>query len=152
MSAGVTHPGPDEGYANGLAAAPRGRADAGLLERRISHPAHGNLCLPDRDRIGDAGARGRNSRHLRPHDLDLSGDQRPAGSPVQVRRAMSSTASTSRVARRAFLHGRWGDDPARDAAFEIASILVQARPERLDEVAAAIAALPGTQVYSRDAR
>ena len=65
---------------------------------------------------------------------------------------MSSTASTSRVARRAFLHGRWGDDPARDAAFEIASILVQARPERLDEVAAAIAALPGTQVYSRDTR
>jgi len=65
---------------------------------------------------------------------------------------MSSAASTRRVGRRAFLHGRWGDDPARDAAFEIASILVQARPERLDEVAAAIAALPGTQVYSRDTR
>src|SRR5262249_59240695 len=75
-----------------------------------------------------------------------------AGSAVQVRRAMSSAASTRRVGRRAFLHGRWGTAPAPDAAFEIASIRVQARPERLDEVAAAIAALPGTQIYSRDAR
>ena len=33
---------------------------------------------------------------------------------------------------------------------EIASILVQARPERLDEAAQAIEALPGTQIYSRD--
>ncbi len=65
---------------------------------------------------------------------------------------MSSTASTSRVGRREFLHGRWKNDPAPGAAFEIASILVQARPERLDEVAGAIAALPGAQIYSRDAR
>ena len=33
---------------------------------------------------------------------------------------------------------------------EIASILVQARPERLDAAAAAIEALPGAQIYSRD--
>ncbi|HET7804855.1 MAG TPA: chaperone NapD [Pseudolabrys sp.] len=33
---------------------------------------------------------------------------------------------------------------------EIASILVQTRPERLDAVAAAIEALAGTQIYSRD--
>ena len=33
---------------------------------------------------------------------------------------------------------------------EIASILVQARPERLDAAARAIEALPGTQIYSRD--
>jgi len=67
---------------------------------------------------------------------------------------MTSTAPTQRVGRRDFLHGKWGNDPAHPAgaAFEIASILVQARPERLDEVASAIEALPGTQIYSRDAR
>jgi nitrate reductase NapD len=65
---------------------------------------------------------------------------------------MPSTSSAPLVGRRAFLHGRWGSDPAPGAAFEIASILVQARPERLDEVAGAIEALPGTQIYSRDAR
>ena len=32
----------------------------------------------------------------------------------------------------------------------IASILVQARPEKLDAVARAVEALPGTQIYSRD--
>jgi len=35
---------------------------------------------------------------------------------------------------------------------EIASILVQARPERLTEVEAAIAALPGCEIHGRDAR
>jgi periplasmic nitrate reductase NapD len=35
-------------------------------------------------------------------------------------------------------------------SIEIASILVQARPEKLDAVARAIEALPGTQIYSRD--
>jgi nitrate reductase NapD len=67
---------------------------------------------------------------------------------------MTSTPPAQRVGRRDFLHGRWGSDPADPpgAAFEIASILVQARPERLDEVAGAIAALPGTQIYGRDAR
>jgi nitrate reductase NapD len=67
---------------------------------------------------------------------------------------MKSTASAQRVGRREFLHGKWGDALAHppDAAFEIASILVQARPERLDEVAGAIEALPGAQIYSRDAR
>ena len=35
---------------------------------------------------------------------------------------------------------------------EIASILVQARPERLDEVEAAILALPGCEIHGRDAR
>lgn len=55
------------------------------------------------------------------------------------------------VDRRSFLHGRW---PVRmkDQAtrpFEIASILVQARPERLDAVAHTIERLPGSQIYSR---
>jgi nitrate reductase NapD len=35
---------------------------------------------------------------------------------------------------------------------EIASILVQARPERLAEVEAEIAALPGCEIHGRDAR
>ena len=38
------------------------------------------------------------------------------------------------------------------APSEIASILVQARPDRLDAAAQAIAALPNTQIYSRDPR
>jgi nitrate reductase NapD len=49
--------------------------------------------------------------------------------------------------------GRWvtGADDA-GAVTEIASILVQAKPERLDAAAQAIEALPGTQIYSRDAK
>jgi periplasmic nitrate reductase NapD len=35
---------------------------------------------------------------------------------------------------------------------EIASILVQARPERLTEVEASILALPGCEIYGRDPR
>lgn len=67
---------------------------------------------------------------------------------------MTSNAPAQRVGRREFLHGKWGNDPAGppDADFEIASILVQARPERLDAVAGTIEALPGTQIYSRDTR
>jgi len=66
---------------------------------------------------------------------------------------MASTTPDHRVGRREFLHGKWSDAAQPSgAAFEIASILVQARPERLDEVATAIEALPGTQIYSRDAR
>lgn len=53
--------------------------------------------------------------------------------------------------RRKFINGRWvtggGSGPH---SIEIASILVQARPEKLDAVARAIEALPGTQIYSRD--
>ncbi len=51
------------------------------------------------------------------------------------------------VDRRKFMNGRWG---AGGAVAEIASILVQARPDRLDRVAEAIEALPGTQIYVRD--
>jgi nitrate reductase NapD len=35
---------------------------------------------------------------------------------------------------------------------EISSILVQARPERLDEIEAAIVALPGCEIHGRDPR
>src|SRR6478752_9225344 len=56
------------------------------------------------------------------------------------------------VDRRTFINGRWSErtrDRATDSV-EIASILVQARPERLGATASAIEALPGAQIYSRD--
>ena len=56
------------------------------------------------------------------------------------------------VDRRTFINGRWSERArgGRPDSVEIASILVQARPERLDAAAAAIEALPGAQIYSRD--
>jgi nitrate reductase NapD len=61
---------------------------------------------------------------------------------------------TRDVDRREFVNGRWAVQKSHPekAAAEIASVLVQARPERLDAVAQAIEALPGTQIYSRDGR
>jgi periplasmic nitrate reductase NapD len=61
------------------------------------------------------------------------------------------TPLTRNVDRRKFINGRWvtGGDSGPHS-IEIASILVQARPEKLDAVARAIEALPGTQIYSRD--
>ena len=57
------------------------------------------------------------------------------------------------VDRRAFLQGRLGSDRViASPGAEIASILVQARPERLDEVETAITALNGCEIYGRDAK
>jgi nitrate reductase NapD len=58
------------------------------------------------------------------------------------------------VDRREFVNGRWSAhaNATSDAACEIASILVQARPDRLDAVARAIESMPNAQIYSRDAR
>jgi nitrate reductase NapD len=56
------------------------------------------------------------------------------------------------IDRRAFMRGRIAD-PDRVVAppdAEIASVLVQARPERLSEVEAAISALAGCEVYTRN--
>lgn len=56
------------------------------------------------------------------------------------------------VDRRKFMNGGWAS-PEHDrlpASVEIASVLVQTRPERLETAAQAIEALPGTQIYSRD--
>ncbi len=58
------------------------------------------------------------------------------------------------IDRRALLSGRL---PANERVFappggEIASILVQARPERLASVEAAIAALNGCEIHGRDSR
>ena len=58
------------------------------------------------------------------------------------------------IDRRALITGRI-INPDRVVAppeGEIASILVQARPENLDEVTAAIAALRGCEVHGRDPR
>ncbi len=67
---------------------------------------------------------------------------------------MTETPFVRDVNRRKFINGRWttraGDNTP--GSVEIASILVQARPERLEAAAHAIEALPGTQIYSRDPR
>ncbi len=56
------------------------------------------------------------------------------------------------IDRRKFMNGGWisPEGDRSPASVEIASILVQTRPERLEKVAHAIEALPGTQIYSRD--
>jgi nitrate reductase NapD len=63
------------------------------------------------------------------------------------------TKSRQSVDRRAFLQGRLGTDRIiAPPGAEIASILVQARPERLDEVESAITALNGCEIYGRDSK
>jgi nitrate reductase NapD len=57
--------------------------------------------------------------------------------------------------RRQFIRGRWlpgATLPAPSGQDEIASILVQALPGRLAEAEAAIAAIPGAEIYQRDER
>jgi nitrate reductase NapD len=64
---------------------------------------------------------------------------------------MVDTTNSHKVDRRKFINGRWLPDADNAHHLtEIASILVQARPERLDAAAHAIEALPGTQIYARD--
>ena len=62
------------------------------------------------------------------------------------------TASRSAIDRRALITGRLirPDRVVTPPGGEIASILVQARPERLGEVEAAIVALAGCEIYGRD--
>jgi nitrate reductase NapD len=58
---------------------------------------------------------------------------------------------THDVNRRKFINGRWtAAEGASSNTVEIASILVQARPARIDAVARAIEALLGAQIYGRD--
>jgi nitrate reductase NapD len=65
---------------------------------------------------------------------------------------VTDPSPTPDLDRREFLNGRWTPRTAPQAGStaEIASILVQVRPERLDRAAAAIEALSGAQIYSRD--
>jgi periplasmic nitrate reductase NapD len=71
-----------------------------------------------------------------------------------VRRAVAKPPVIRALDRREFVNGRWAAlaREAANGACEIASVLVQARPDRLDAVAQAIEALPNAQIYSRDAR
>lgn len=58
--------------------------------------------------------------------------------------------------RRQVIRGSWVPATARMPSpagkLEIASILVQTRPERLGDVEAAIRAIRGTEIFQRDAR
>jgi periplasmic nitrate reductase NapD len=58
--------------------------------------------------------------------------------------------------RRQFIRGRWVPQtaklPSPGGTAEIASILVQTRPERLAAAEAAIGALAGAEIFGRDAR
>jgi len=58
------------------------------------------------------------------------------------------------INRRALITGRalGSERVVTPPGGEIASILVQARPEQLDEVEAAIVALPGCEIHGRDPR
>jgi nitrate reductase NapD len=60
--------------------------------------------------------------------------------------------SHTEIDRRALITGRLltADHVAAPPGGEVASILVQARPERLDEVQATIAALAGCEIFGRD--
>jgi len=64
--------------------------------------------------------------------------------------AMSLNQPT--VDRRAFMSGRLADPGAliKPPGAEIASMLVQARPDCLDDVAAAITRIAGCEVHARD--
>ena len=77
------------------------------------------------------------------------------GHPVRRRNEpqMGDLQKSGTFNRRKFINGHWiarAGEKSDDV--EIASILVQARPERLDAAARAIEALPGAQIYSRDAK
>lgn len=57
--------------------------------------------------------------------------------------------------RRQFIRGRWLSASAMaspDGGTEIASILVQTRPEQLDRVAASIEEIGGAEIHNRDQR
>lgn len=56
------------------------------------------------------------------------------------------------IDRRSLLTGRLPDRVIAPPGAEIASILVQARPERLASVENAIAAMNGCEIYGRDPR
>ena len=64
------------------------------------------------------------------------------------------SSSKATLNRRALITGRvlGADRIIPPPGYEIASIIVQARPERLAEVETAIVALPGCEIHGRDPR
>ena len=69
-----------------------------------------------------------------------------------MKAAMFQKTPPRKVDRRKFLNGEWTRQATERASarFEVASILVQARPDRLDAAARNIETLPGAQIFSRD--
>lgn len=67
---------------------------------------------------------------------------------------MIETPSDGVVDRRKFINGAWTKLDASRArnATEIASVLVQVRPERLTAVARKIEKINGAQIFSRDSK
>ena len=64
---------------------------------------------------------------------------------------MNQKAPPRQVDRRKFLNGGWTRcADGQSDGFEIASILVQARPDRLDAAARNIEKISGAQIFSRD--
>ena len=65
-----------------------------------------------------------------------------------------ATLSSAKLNRRALITGRVlsAERVISPPGAEIASIIVQARPERLDELEAEIAAMPGCEIHGRDPR
>jgi nitrate reductase NapD len=61
---------------------------------------------------------------------------------------MAGPVPESDVDRREFLNGDWKRGSL--STVEIASVLVQVRPEHLDAASHAIEELPGAQIYHRD--
>jgi nitrate reductase NapD len=71
--------------------------------------------------------------------------------PPKTRVCMAVTPFHRQIGRRDFIRASWTVSAATETApLEIASILVRARPERLDTVVQAIGALSGAQIYGRD--
>ena len=62
------------------------------------------------------------------------------------------TGTPQKIDRRKFMNGRWSMRAGAGApgSAEIASILVQARPEKLAKAIRAIETLPGAQIFCRD--
>jgi periplasmic nitrate reductase NapD len=73
-----------------------------------------------------------------------------------VRQGLQHKGETMLPHRRQFIRGQWipqaAGTMAHGAASEIASVLVQVRPQRLDAVQAAVAEIPGAQIAQRDER
>ena len=116
--------------------------------------ADGDLCVSHHHRRGDAICRSSHCWNLGTNGVDLPSDKRPTRSAVEVRCVVVETPFTRNVDRRKFINGRWtttGGDSGLHS-IEIASILVQARPEQLDAVARAVEALPGTSSIGTPAR
>jgi nitrate reductase NapD len=83
--------------------------------------------------------------------MDLSNGRRPTR-PAAALKDVAMSLNQPTLDRRAFMSGRLTEPDAlvKPPGAEIASMLVQARLDRLDEVAAAITAIAGCEVHARD--